>query len=106
MCGQHHSSESAASSDPGGEQQEDEDVGVPLQELEDFAGPWILNTVTGCVHTALWRVQNVIVGHWRADPLRPYASITSNGKLTRAFTALRRAVILVVWQWARVPDVC
>ena len=46
-------SESAASSDPG-EEQEDEDVQVPLQELEAFAGPWILNTVTGCVHKALW----------------------------------------------------
>ncbi|CAE7853523.1 unnamed protein product, partial [Symbiodinium necroappetens] len=49
-------SESAASSDPG-EQQEDEDVQVPLQELEAFAGPWILNTVTGCVHKALWSAE-------------------------------------------------
>ena len=48
-------SESDASSDPG-EQQKDEDVGVPLQKLEQleaFAGPWILNTVT-LVHKALW----------------------------------------------------
>ena len=49
-------SESDASSDPG-EQQKDEDVGVPLQELEAFAGPWILNAVTRCVHKALWSAE-------------------------------------------------
>ena len=98
-------SESAASSILG-EEQEDEDVQVPLQELEAFAGPWILNTVTGCVHKALWSAERDCWTLACRPASTPCAAITSNGKLTRAFTALRRAAILVVWQWARVPDVC